>query len=190
MPTRSTCFRNSARRTTRLLVFGLIASTASLAQAANQGLGAADAAIAAWFETPRPVRNVQPIPGEEVTILRSFKIEKGTYDEFHRRSREEVWPFFEKIGARVIGMWQVVPDALDAENAPEYDEAILLTRYASLDHWRASRRGIDLGGNGPDAQALAAAHSYRQSVTLETTFKVLRGRPADNGPYFMPAFEE
>jgi hypothetical protein len=62
-----------------------------------------------------------------------------------------------------------------------------LTRYASLDHWRASRSGVALGGNGPDTEALAAAYLFRQSVTIETTFKVLRGSPADNGPHFLPA---
>jgi len=84
-------------------------------------------------------------------------------------------------------MWQVDPAAIDDSIVRDYDEAILLTRYASIEHWRASREGVALGGNGPDAQALAAAHGYRQSVTIETTFRVLRGSLADNGPYFMPA---
>mgnify|MGYP000362637374 CR=1 FL=1 len=72
-------------------------------------------------------------------------------------------------------------------NSADYDEAILLTRYAGLAHWRASRAPFELGGNGPDAQALAKAHQYRQSVTLETSFKILNGKLADNGPYHMPA---
>ena len=168
------------------LVLLCLATPAALAQ--NSGLGLSGAQpFENEFSEPKRVRNAQPIPGVEVTILRSFKIKKGSYAEFHRRSVEEIWPYFEKIGARIIGMWQVDPAAIDATIETDYDEAILLTRYASLDHWRASRSGIDLGGNGPDARALAAAHSYRQSVTLETSFSVLRGHPADNGPYFMPA---
>jgi hypothetical protein len=168
------------------------------AHAQNAGLHTDDGGLTSAFAEPKAVRNAQPIPGEEITILRSFKIKKGSYAEFHRRSVEGIWPFFEKIGARVIGMWQVDPTAIDSENDAEndaeneknYDEAILLTRYASLGHWRASRSGIDLGGNGPDAEALVAAHTYRQSVTLETSFQVLRGSLARNGPYFMPAVEE
>jgi len=160
---------------------------APIAMAENQGLGTKDDTLGSWFTEPVAVRNVQPLPGEEVTILRTFKIKKGTYAEFYRRSETEIWPFFEKIGARVVGMWQVDPGAIDDSIVRDYDEAVLLTRYASVEHWRASREGVALGGNGPDAQALAAAHRYRQSVTIETTFRVLRGSLAENGPYFMPA---
>jgi hypothetical protein len=167
-----------------------LALVADPSQAQHGGLHTNDGEISAWFARPVSVRNVQPLPGEEVTILRSFKIEKGSYAEFHRRSVEEIWPYFEKIGARIIGMWRVDPSSIEPGRAPDYDEAILLTRYASLDHWRASRSAIELGGNGPDAEALAAAHAYRQSVTIETSFSVLRGRPADNGPYHMPAVAE
>lgn len=165
-------------------------SAASTAHAQNKGIRSNDKAFERLFDTPKPVRNRQPVLGEEITILRSFKIKKGTYAEFRRRSAEGIWPYFEKIGARIIGMWQVNHDALDSGKSKDYDEAILLTRYASMDHWKASRTGTDIGGNGPDAKALIAAHQYRQSVTLETTFQVLKGKLADNGPYFMPAVKD
>ena len=87
-------------------------------------------------------------------------------------------------------MWLVDHDALDSGQSKDYDEAILLTRYASLNHWRASRAPLDLGGNGPDAEALMKAHRYRQSVTIKTSFKILIGKPADNGPYHMPAMKD
>lgn len=173
-----------------ILVGTLVFALASASVGENRGLGTKDASLDDWFEKPHSVRNQMPVAGEEVSILRTWKIKKGTYDEFYRRSEEEIWPFFEKIGARIVGMWRVDPVAIDPTRpsaARDYDEVVLLTRYASLDHWRASRSGIALGGNGPDAEALAAAHRYRQSVTIETTFIVLRGSPADNGPYFMPA---
>ncbi len=169
-----------------LLVLGVTAAS-PIARADNRGLGTQEDQIAEWFAEPIAVRNEQPRSGEEVTILRTFKIKKGTFAEFRRRSQQEIWPYFEKIGARIIGMWRVEHAAIEAAKAPDYDEAVLLTRYASLEHWRASRSGVHLGGNGPDAEALAAAHRYRQSVTIETTFRVLRGSPATNGPYFMPA---
>lgn len=160
------------------------------AQAQNKGLHTTDSLATDWFAEPKSVRNIAPVPGEEVTILRSFKIKKGSYNEFYRRSSKDIWPYFEKIGARIIGMWRVEHDAIKDAEVADYDEAILLTRYASLAHWKASRTAVDLGGNGPDAEALVAAHLYRQSVTIETSFSVLRGKPADNGPYHMPAAED
>lgn len=160
-------------------------------RADNEGLAIPTGpSIGEQLAQSKAVRNAAPVPGEEVTILRSFKIRKGSYPEFHRRSAEEIWPYFEKIGARIIGMWRVDGTAIASDSDVDYDEAILLTRYASLEHWRASRSPFDLGGTGPDAAALAAAHAFRQSVTLETSFKVLRGHPADNGPYFMPAVSD
>ena len=184
--------RSFATSPSKLLM--LAALTAALspgaAQAQNKGLHTDDDATVSQFAIPKTVRNAQPLAGEEVTILRSFRIKKGTYPEFYRQSVTGIWPYFEKIGARIIGMWQVNHGALDAEKSADYDEAILLTRYASLAHWRASRAPFELGGNGPDAQALAKAHQYRQSVTLETSFKILDGKLADNGPYHMPAVKD
>lgn len=178
------------RRTLQRFLFVLFLLFGATATAEHRGLGTRDDAITAWFAEPIAVRNEQPRAGDEVTVLRTFKIKKGVYPEFHRRSQEEIWPYFEKIGARIIGMWRVDHVAIDGAAAPDYDEAVLLTRYASLEHWKASRTSVQLGGNGPDAEALAAAHLYRQSVTLETTFRVLRGRPAANGPHYMPAVAE
>ena len=145
--------------------------------------------VESLFQSPHPVRNGMPVAGEPVSILRTFRIKKGTYPEFYRRSVEEVWPYFEKIGARIVGMWQVDTAAKEGDESTEYDEAILLTRYASVEHWRATRKAIELGGNGPDARALYEAVAYRNGVTLDTSFKMLRGGLAQNGPYYMPPTE-
>lgn len=154
-----------------------------------EGLHVSDEPVAKWFETPIAVRNRQPVIGEEITVLRTFRIRKGTYPEFYRRSEQDIWPYFEKVGARVVGMWQVKFGVLDSGEEPDYDEAVLMTRYASIDHWKATRSAIELGGNGPDAEAMVAANAYREGVTIETTFKVLEGKPADNGPYYMPSVD-
>lgn len=180
------------RRPSKMLLWVALIAGLPLgaAHAQNKGLHADDDATTSQFTVPKSIRNAQPLVGEEVTILRSFKIKKGSYPEFYRQSVTGIWPYFEKIGARIIGMWQVDQGALDTQKSADYDEAILLTRYASLAHWRASRAPFELGGNGPDAEALAKAHQYRQSVTLETNFKILKGKLADNGPYHMPAVRD
>jgi hypothetical protein len=83
---------------------------------------------------PHPVRNNIAQPGEEIVTIRYFRIRKGTFDHFLKASQEDVWPFFDKIGARVIGMWKVFPAEGvpgQAKESPDYDEVYLSTRYAS-----------------------------------------------------------
>jgi hypothetical protein len=144
------------------------------------------------FKEPIEVRNHQSIPGEEIAILRYFKIKEGSYDKFLGVSEQDIWPFAEKMGARVVGMWKVDRQALGLKKSSEkIEEAYLLTRYASLEHWHASRDGIvQLAGNGEDARVALEALNFRDSVTLETNFVVLKGSLAQAGPYFMPAMKD
>jgi hypothetical protein len=86
-------------------------------------------------EAARPVRNDVAQAGEEMVTLRYFKIKKGTFEQFLKASVEGVWPYFEKLGSRVIGIWQVfTPTGVDgvAPTSKDYDEVYLSTRYASL----------------------------------------------------------
>lgn len=140
---------------------------------------------------PKPVRNDVAQPGEEVLTLRYFKIKKGTFPEFLKASQEGVWPFFEKIGARVVGMWQVIhPDLSTDPDTPGYDEVYLLTRYASVEHWAATREPQKLGGNGPDWDACKQALELRRGLTLETTIQFLKGSTWQNPPKFLPGLDE
>ena len=59
------------------------------------------------------VQNQVAQPSQPITTMRYWRIEKGGFPRFLRTSQEGVWPYFEKIGARVVGMWKVlsvVPD--------------------------------------------------------------------------------
>ncbi len=142
----------------------------------------------------KPVRNDVAQPADPIVTVRHFKIQKGKFPEFVDASRNGVWPYFEKIGARVIGMWLEIHPEVDGqsvgEDNPEFDEVILMTQYASFEHWRATRDTIAHGGNGPDWDACAAALAYRRSVTLETTVRFLKGETWKNPPYFMPGVDE
>ena len=144
-------------------------------------------------EPPRPVRNDVAQPGEEVVTLRYFRIKKGSFDQFLKASVEGVWPYFEKLGSRVIGMWQVITPA-GVEGAPaaskDYDEVYLSTRYASIEHWKASRDTVQHGGNGPDWVKCKAALDLRQSLTISSNVIFLKGTMAPGGPYFMPGLNE
>ena len=144
-------------------------------------------------DTPHPVRNDVAQPGEEIVTLRYFKIKKGTFDQFLKASVEGVWPYFEKLGSRIIGMWQVITPA-GVEGGPQasndFDEVYLSTRYASVEHWKASRNMIQHGGNGPDWAKCKAALDLRQSLTISSSVIFLKGTMAPGGPYFMPGLTE
>jgi hypothetical protein len=137
-----------------------------------------------------PVRNFAAQPGEEIVTIRYWKIKKGGFPQFLEASQTGVWPFFEKIGARVVGMWQVIPGPNQAEAPPDYDEVYLTTRYASLEHWAATRDAATLGGDGPDYAAMQAALAVRQSLTIETKVTFLKGATGPLGPVFLPGTGE
>lgn len=137
------------------------------------------------------VRHHAAQPGDEIATLRYFRIEKGTFPEFLEASQQGVWPYFEKLGARVVGMWEVVyPEETTSEESPDYDEVYLMTRYASIEHWRATRTTAQLGGNGPDYDKCMKALQTRRTLTLETTVQFLQGSAWQNPPVFMPAVED
>jgi hypothetical protein len=144
-------------------------------------------------DRPRPVRNDVAQPGEEIVTLRYFKIKKGSFDEFLKVSIEGVWPYFEKLGSRVIGMWKVItPAAVEgvAAESKDYHEVYLSTRYASVEHWKASRDGTQHGGNGPDWVKCKAALDRRNVLTISTNVIFLKGSMARGGPYFMAGLDE
>lgn len=141
-------------------------------------------------EEPRPVRNETARPADEVLTIRLFRIEKGTFPEFLKESQEGVWPFFEKLGARIVGMWQVVPGPGSDGPPADYDEVYLMTRYASVEHWAATREASKLGGNGPDYEAMRKALAARHAVTISTEVVFLKGFTGPNGPYYMPGTGE
>ncbi len=112
-----------------------------------------------------------PEPSREITILRSFRIKKGAFSEFYEASADKVWPYYEKAGARILGMWQLAFPEIPGQphtEPPDYDEVYLLTRYASLEHWQATRYGEigKLGGYGEDFMKLREGLLIRAGLSL------------------------
>jgi NIPSNAP len=132
-----------------------------------------------------PVRNLAAQPGEEIVTIRYWKIRKGGYPQFLAASQRGIWPFFEKIGARIVGMWLVIPGPDQPPGSPDYDEVYLTTRYASLEHWAATRDAAAMGGDGPDYAELQKALAVRQSLTIETKVTFLKGATGPLGPVYM-----
>ena len=77
-------------------------------------------------------RNDTHQPGEEVLVLRHYKLRKGCHQAFKQASERGVWLVFEKIGTRIVGDFRVVHP--DGGGSPEYDENYRLARYASYQH--------------------------------------------------------
>lgn len=149
-----------------------------------------------------PVRSARARQGEEIVTLRHFRIRKGTFSEFSRLSREGVWPYFEKNGARIVGQWRRVyptPEELDsrgtevgATESPDFDEVYMMARYASYEHWQATRPAVmaRLGGNGPDYEACVDALERRRDLTLDTSVRFLRGHFYGSPPVYLPPLDE
>ena len=151
---------------------------------------------ASVFE-PAPLVQSAPASADEIAVLRYFRIRKGAFDEFHKVSADKVWPYYEKAGVRIVGMWQVAYPEIPGQTKREstgYDEVYLLTRYTSLEHWQATHAGgIDqLAGNGPYVANLQDGLRIRAGLSLPQgpggQITVLRSQLAGNGPYVsMPA---
>jgi len=141
-------------------------------------------------DAPRPVRNDVPQAGEEVLVFRHQELTKGGHDSYYRISRDGVWPWYEKIGNRVVGQWQVIHP--DGSPAPvDHDDSYRLARYASYEHWKATRNGRILGGDGPDYQANIVALRDRKHYEKGSDGAFfLQGVMATIQPHYMPMLEE
>jgi hypothetical protein len=147
---------------------------------------------------PTMLVHQSPASSDEITVLRTFRIKKGTFGEFYQASVDKIWPYYEKAGARIVGMWQVAYPQIQGQThreSPEYDEVYLLTRYASVEHWQATRESeiARQGGYGPDFVSLREGLRIRAGLSLPQgpggEITVLRGKPASNGPYFTDPYQ-
>lgn len=106
-----------------------------------------------------------------IVVQRSFTIERGTFAEFERLSREGIWPYMEARGCKILGLFTNVHGGAS-------DEVILLTAYDSLAHWEATRLDVPPPGGDPKLQELArlAAESGRERnrLTKVSSTRVLR----------------
>ena len=74
-----------------------------------------------------------------------------------------------------------------AEN-PDYDEIFTLARYASIEHYNTVwSDASSLGGDGPDFQAMMAAFSELNALSLEASTEFLKGSLYGSPPVHAPA---
>lgn len=139
---------------------------------------------------PRAVRNDVPNPGRELAVLRNHQLRKGGHEPFYQFSRDGLWPYFDRIGARVVGQWKVIDSA---NTSVDREDVYRLTRYASFEHWLGTRSGNrnPIGGDGPAWQKGQSGVSDRTALELGSAGAYfLDGRIAPTGPIFMPPLGE
>ena len=134
-------------------------------------------------------------PEAEVLMLRHQYLARGTHEMYYRASAYGVWPWFEQIGARIVGQWQVIhPEgaASRTEPSPDHDEMITMARYAGYDHYVGLQpgRAVLMGGNGPDWRAWREAAEAIELATLDTRVEFLEGYFYDSPPSYMPPLPE
>ncbi|MCG8415665.1 MAG: hypothetical protein MI746_15725, partial [Pseudomonadales bacterium] len=99
-------------------------------------------------EDPVPVRNDVPrVNQQEVIMMRHAYLDAGSYDYWYEQSRTGVWPWFERLGARILGDFEIIYPLGD-DATPDQDEALRFARYASYEHWQATRGGATAGDTG------------------------------------------
>ncbi len=140
------------------------------------------------------VRHDVAQPGQEIVEFRYQRIRKGSFERFVQETREEIWPWEEKLGARPIGQWKVIHPAAPSRTSesPDFDEVITLTRYASYPHWKAMRPdpAVLIGGNGPDWRAWRAALDTQGGLTTQTTTEFMEGFMFYSPPVYLPPLPE
>jgi hypothetical protein len=104
-----------------------------------------------------------------IYTLRTFRVRPRDDGEFAHLTEEAIWPWFETMGSRHLGLWR----AIIAEDPQLY----MLSRYDDLAHWQATR------GAGPEPddasqrqrwRAARDALARRAALTQHSGVRVLR----------------
>ena len=105
-----------------------------------------------------------------IVVQRSFTITPGSLEEFERLSREEIWPYMEARGCKIVGLFT------NLHGGPS-NEVILHTAYDSMTHWEATRPRNIPAGLSPEVAELGrragAAVLARNKLTLVSSTRVL-----------------
>lgn len=144
---------------------------------------------AAAQEAPNPVRHDVAKPGRETLVLRNHRLQAGGHERFYQASRDDVWPYFERMGARVVGQWKVIRS--DVKPPEGQEDVYRLVRYASMEHWEATRFQRTTNGDGPAYERDQKGRKERAAIEVSSRGAFfLQGETAPGGPYFLPPLRE
>ena len=140
-------------------------------------------------QPPNPVRHDVAKPGREILVLRNHRLRAGGHEPFYRASRDDVWPYFERMGARVVGQWKVLRS--DVKPPEGQEDVYRLVRYASIEHWEATRFQRLTNGDGPAYDRDQKGRKERATMEVGSRGAFfLQGETAPGGPYFLPPLRE
>jgi hypothetical protein len=138
---------------------------------------------------PTPIRHDVAKPGREILVLRNHRLQAGGHEQFYQASRDDVWPYFERMGARVVGQWKVIRS--DAPAPQGQEDVYRLVRYASIEHWEATRFQRTTVGDGPAFEKEQKGRKERAAIEVASRGAFfLQGETAPGGPYFLPPLRE
>ncbi len=100
-----------------------------------------------------------------IVVQRSFTIERGSFAEFERLSRDGVWPYMEARGCKIVGFFTNV------HGGPS-DEVVLNTAYASMAHWESTRDDAPLPEHAPE-EARRLFDAYREALRARRKLTVV-----------------
>ena len=138
---------------------------------------------------PTPIRHDVAKPGREILVLRNHSLHSGGHEQFYQSSRDDVWPYFERMGARVVGQWKVIRSDSPAPQGQE--DVYRLVRYASIEHWESTRFQRTTVGDGPAFEKDQKGRKERAAIEVGSKGAFfLQGETAPGGPYFLPPLRE
>ncbi|MCY4501231.1 MAG: hypothetical protein OXE57_06695 [Alphaproteobacteria bacterium] len=116
-------------------------------------------------------------------MVHRFWIEKGSWQEFRRLSREGVWPPMAQLGARILGFYLAEEPEPNPEVPGACDMVWLLIAYADKAHRAATRTNSPtFAGSRALHDRLEAARRERMKLILATSDSWC----AHDGSGFMP----
>ena len=93
------------------------------------------------------------------------------------------------MGARVVGQWKVFKT--DKVPPAGQEDVYRLVRYASIEHWEATRFQRTTVGDGPAFERDQKGRKERASIEVGSRGALfLQGETAPGGPYFLPPLKE
>lgn len=110
--------------------------------------------------------------------MRTWQVPREHYAEFARLSEDHFWPEFERLDGRPLALW--------VARVGMQERVMLMTCYASLEHWLSTRSW------GPAAAKLKAITDRREKLHGDTDLIALlplsNRQPIENAPEAEPGW--